>query len=48
LRPLLRALLHYHSGVRVFRTRQLVLDVQAMGKPRNLPAPTDPAADEAG
>lgn len=48
LRPLLRALLHYHSGVRVFRTRQLVLDVQAMGKPRNLPTPTDPAADEAG
>lgn len=48
LRPLLRALLHYHSGVRVFRTRQLVLDVQAMGKPRNLPTPTDPAVDEAG
>jgi len=30
LRPLLRTLLHYHSGVRVFRTRQMLLDVQAL------------------
>ena len=33
LRPQLRSLLHYHSGVRVFRTRQLMLDVQAMTRP---------------
>ena len=26
----LRNLLHYHCGVRVFKTRQLMLDVQAM------------------
>ncbi len=37
LRPQLRSLLHYHSGVRVFRTRQLMLDVQAMTRPRSLP-----------
>jgi DNA repair protein RecO (recombination protein O) len=30
----LRALLHYHSGVRVFRTRQLMLDIQSMVRPR--------------
>lgn len=30
LRPQLRTLLHYHSGVRVFKTRQMVLDVQAL------------------
>ncbi len=30
LRPLLRTLLHYHSGVRVFQTRQLLLDVQRL------------------
>ena len=29
-RPMLRSLLHYHSGVRVFRTRQMLLDVQAL------------------
>ena len=34
LRPQLRHLLHYHSGVRVFKTRQLMLDVQAMSRPR--------------
>jgi DNA repair protein RecO (recombination protein O) len=34
LQPQLRGLLHYHSGVRVFRTRQLMLDVQAMSRPR--------------
>ncbi len=33
LRPLLRTLLHYHSGVRVFRTRQMLLDVQALTDP---------------
>lgn len=30
LRPVLRTLLHYHSGVRVFQTRQLLLDVQRL------------------
>jgi DNA repair protein RecO (recombination protein O) len=30
LRPQLRALLHYHSGVRVFQTRQVLLDVQRL------------------
>ncbi|MFP8777070.1 DNA repair protein RecO [Hydrogenophaga sp. RWCD_12] len=34
LQPQLRALLHYHSGVRVFRTRQLMLDVQSLVRPR--------------
>lgn len=34
LQPQLRQLLHYHSGVRVFRTRQLMLDMQAIGRPR--------------
>lgn len=34
LQPQLRALLHYHSGVRVFRTRQLLLDVQSLTRPR--------------
>ena len=49
----LRNLLHYHCGVRVFKTRQLMLDVQAMTRPRrpvggdavssdNLPAATEP------
>jgi DNA repair protein RecO (recombination protein O) len=33
LRPQLRALLHYHCGLRVFKTRQLMLDVQAMRRP---------------
>lgn len=30
LRPQLRALLHYHCGVEVLRTRQLMLDIQAL------------------
>jgi DNA repair protein RecO (recombination protein O) len=30
LRRPLRTLLHYHSGVQVFKTRQLMLDVQAL------------------
>ncbi len=32
LRLQLRALLHYHSGLSVFRTRQLMLDVQALAR----------------
>lgn len=32
LRPQLRRLLHYHCGVRVFKTRQLLIDVQAMSR----------------
>ncbi|MEY4978489.1 MAG: repair protein RecO [Pseudomonadota bacterium] len=36
LRPQLRQLLHYHSGVRVFKTRQLMLDVQALARGRTL------------
>jgi len=40
LQPQLRHLLHYHSGVRVFKTRQLMLDMQAMGRPRT---PSEPA-----
>lgn len=35
LRIPLRNLLHYHGGVRVFRTRQLLLDVQALGRRRS-------------
>lgn len=38
LQPQLRQLLHYHSGVRVFKTRQLMLDMQAMNRPRVAPA----------
>lgn len=34
LRAQLRTLLHYHSGVRVFRTRQLMLDAHALTRPR--------------
>jgi DNA repair protein RecO (recombination protein O) len=34
LQPQLRQLLHYHSGVKVFKTRQLMLDVMAMSRPR--------------
>ena len=37
LQPQLRQLLHYHSGVRVFKTRQLMLDMQAMSRPRTPP-----------
>lgn len=42
LQPQLRHLLHYHSGVRVFKTRQLMLDVMAMNRPRSHPLPLDP------
>ena len=45
----LRNLLHYHCGVRVFKTRQLMLDVQAMTRRRSrsgtdasLPSATSP------
>jgi DNA repair protein RecO (recombination protein O) len=41
LRPQLRSLLHYHSGLRVFKTRQLMLDVQAMRRPLPLPVPPE-------
>ncbi|MCM3564475.1 MAG: DNA repair protein RecO [Hydrogenophaga sp.] len=41
LRIPLRNLLHYHGGVRVFRTRQLLLDVQAISRHRGS-APTPP------
>ena len=44
LQPQMRHLLHYHSGVRVFKTRQLMLDVMAMGRPR----PTPETGFEAG
>lgn len=44
LRPQLRTLLHYHSGVRVFKTRQMVLDVQALRVPAALPATDQPQA----
>lgn len=43
LRPQLRHLLHYHSGVRIFKTRQLMLDVQAMSRPRQTDASQAPA-----
>lgn len=45
LRPQLRHLLHYHCGVRVFKTRQLMLDVQAMTRTRSTVAsePGEPA-----
>lgn len=42
LQPQLRQLLHYHSGVRVFRTRQLMLDMQAIGRPRASSEPPTP------
>lgn len=44
LQPQLRQLLHYHSGVRVFQTRQLMLDMQAIGRPRPPSEPTQPRA----
>ncbi len=34
LQPVLRHLLHYHSGVRSFKTRQMMLDVQALVRRR--------------
>ncbi|MCU0925549.1 MAG: DNA repair protein RecO [Hydrogenophaga sp.] len=42
LQPQLRHLLHYHSGVRVFKTRQLMLDMQAIGRPRAAPDSANP------
>jgi DNA repair protein RecO (recombination protein O) len=30
LKPQLRALLHYHCGIATLRTRQLMLDLQAL------------------
>lgn len=39
LQPQLRRLLHYHSGVRVFQTRRLMQDMQAMARPRTPSAP---------
>ncbi len=45
LRPQLRTLLHYHSGVRVFKTRQMVLEVQALSVPAVVPADPLAAAD---
>lgn len=44
LRIPLRNLLHYHGGVRVFRTRQLMLDVQAMRR-RRVHAPDAASTD---
>lgn len=35
LRPMLRALLHYHLGVPVLRTRQLMIDLQNLQPPRS-------------
>jgi DNA repair protein RecO (recombination protein O) len=42
LQPQLRQLLHYHSGVSVFRTRQLMLDMQAIARPRTVPDSSKP------
>lgn len=42
LRVQLRTLLHYHCGVRVFKTRQLMLDVQSMSRQ---PAPAEAARE---
>lgn len=48
LRQQLRALLHYHSGVQVFRTRQMVSDLQRLGSsssdPDTVAAPVHPIA----
>jgi DNA repair protein RecO (recombination protein O) len=30
LKPMLRALLHYHCGVKVLRTRQMMIDIQSL------------------
>jgi len=38
LRGQLRSLLHYHSGMSVFKTRQLMLDVQALAHHRPKPS----------
>jgi DNA repair protein RecO (recombination protein O) len=43
LRLQLRSVLHYHCGVRVFQTRQLMLDIQAMRRvPETEGTPTTP------
>ncbi|MBA4262529.1 MAG: DNA repair protein RecO [Comamonadaceae bacterium] len=42
LQPQLRQLLHYHSGVRVFKTRQLMLDMQVISRPRATPDTENP------
>ena len=42
LRPQLRALLQDHSGVSVFKTRQMWLDVNALGQ-QTLGQPVSPA-----
>lgn len=44
LQPQLRHLLHYHSGVRVFRTRQLLLDLQSLARPRTGSGSGSPSA----
>ncbi len=41
----LRNLLHYHCGVRVFKTRQLMLDVHAMTRPPEAPHAAGAAPD---
>ncbi|MBS3997660.1 MAG: DNA repair protein RecO [Hydrogenophaga sp.] len=41
LQPQLRHLLHYHCGLRVFKTRQLMLDVQAMRRPPGAMVPAE-------
>jgi len=41
LRNQLRALLHYHSGMTVFKTRQLMLDVHALARHRTTKASPD-------
>jgi DNA repair protein RecO (recombination protein O) len=30
LKPMLRALLHYHCGVKTLRTRQMMIDIQSL------------------
>lgn len=46
LQAQLRGLLHYHSGVRTFKTRQLMLDIQAMARDRRLREDTMPIGDK--
>jgi DNA repair protein RecO (recombination protein O) len=43
LRIQLRTLLHYHCGVQVFKTRQLMLDMQAMSRQAESPGPAQQA-----
>ena len=50
LRVPLRGLLHYHSGVRVFKTRQLMIDIQSLSRDsveRPLEIDLPPASDSA-